>query len=59
MKARPLFFRKGADYVVRLVAAVAALLGLFQLGWILYIVIRRGLAAWNWDFFFNFFCYYI
>lgn len=53
MKPRPLFFRKTADYLMRLLASSAAVLGLVQLGWILSTVIQRGLLALGWDFFFH------
>ena len=51
MKARPSTGRKLADLVVKGLAVISSLLGIFVLGWILFEVGRRGIAALNWDFF--------
>ncbi len=51
MKPRPSTGRKLADLVVKGLSIAASLLGIFVLGWILFEVGRRGIAALNWDFF--------
>lgn len=51
MKKRPATFRKLSNILVSISAAGASLLGLFILGWILYTVLARGLAAFDWAFF--------
>lgn len=43
--------RKAINGIVTITAASAALLGLVMLLWILYVVLRKGLAAINWSFF--------
>ena len=43
--------RKLLDLAVKAVSLGAALLGIFFLGWILFVVIQRGIAAISWDFF--------
>lgn len=43
--------RKLLDLMVKAVSLGAALLGIFFLGWILFVVIQRGIAAISWDFF--------
>jgi phosphate transport system permease protein len=43
--------RKLADRVVRFSSLIAAGLGIFFLGWILFTVAQRGAQAINWDFF--------
>lgn len=43
--------RKLLDFTVKAVSFGAALLGIFFLGWILFVVIQRGVAAISWDFF--------
>ena len=43
--------RKLLDFTVKAVSMGAALLGIFFLGWILFVVIQRGIAAISWDFF--------
>jgi phosphate transport system permease protein len=48
---RPALGRKLTDRVVKGVSACAALLGILALAWILLIVIQKGAAAINWDFF--------
>lgn len=42
--------RKAINGIVTITAASAALLGLVMLLWILYVVLRKGLAAINWSF---------
>ena len=51
MIRRPLIYRKLINTFVSGAAILASLLGLFILGWILYTVLTRGIAAFNWDFF--------
>jgi phosphate transport system permease protein len=48
---RPAWGRKLHDRLVRALSVLAALCGLFFLGWILLVVIRRGAAAIDWSFF--------
>lgn len=43
--------RKLLDWTVKAVSVCAALLGIFFLGWILFVVVERGIAAINWQFF--------
>ncbi len=43
--------RKTIDILMKLIAASAALVGIFFLGWILIEVFRRGIAAIDWKFF--------
>ncbi|MFI5165852.1 MAG: phosphate ABC transporter permease PstA [Thermoanaerobaculales bacterium] len=51
MIPRPKGPRKAADLLVKWLSSAGALLGLVILGWILFVVLRRGLAAVNWAFF--------
>lgn len=51
MRPRSQSFRKGTDLTVKVFSALFALLALFLLGWILSMVIVRGGAALDWDFF--------
>lgn len=51
MRPRPSTGRKLTDLVVKGLAVVSSLLGIFVLAWILFEVGARGLAALNWDFF--------
>lgn len=51
MKNRSLMPRKAVDLSVKAGSTVAALIGIFFLGWILLVVVRRGVAAINWSFF--------
>lgn len=51
MKERSIAIRRLNDFLVRLISSLAALLGLFFLGWILYVVLARGIGAINWAFF--------
>ncbi len=43
--------RKASDLSIKVFSTFSALLGIFFLGWILYVVIQRGAAALNWNFF--------
>ena len=43
--------RKLINALVTIIAGLAAVLGLFMLLWILFTIIRNGIAAINWDFF--------
>jgi phosphate transport system permease protein len=43
--------RKLLDFAVKAISLCAALLGIFFLSWILFVVIQRGIAAVNWQFF--------
>jgi phosphate transport system permease protein len=47
---RPIRVRKAINGVVTITAGSAALLGLFMLLWILYVVLRKGASAINWSF---------
>lgn len=51
MTPRPAWGRKLTDRAVRALSLLAALGGLFFLGWILLVVIQRGAAAIDWNFF--------
>jgi phosphate transport system permease protein len=51
VRRRPSTFRKVADLAVKVLATFAALLGIFFLGWILFEVARRGVAAFDLAFF--------
>lgn len=51
MKPRQAKFRKFSNALATTAAVLASLLGLFILGWILYTVVARGMAAFNWAFF--------
>jgi phosphate transport system permease protein len=48
---RPAWGRKLQDRAIRVLSLLAALCGLFFLGWILLVVIRRGAHAIDWNFF--------
>ncbi len=43
--------RKLLDWTVKAISVCAALLGIFFLGWILFVVVQRGISAINWQFF--------
>ena len=43
--------RKLLDLAVKIISLCAALLGIFFLGWILLVVVQKGIAAINWHFF--------
>ena len=43
--------RKLTDYLVKVASACAALVGILALAWILLLVVQKGAAAINWDFF--------
>lgn len=51
MQPRSMARRRAADTVVRSISVLAALLGIFMMGWILYEVVLRGARAINWEFF--------
>ncbi len=51
MKARSYRGRRAADLAVKTVSALAAVTGLFFLGWILAVVLGRGAQAIDWGFF--------
>lgn len=51
MRQRSLTYRRGIDLVIRLISGLAALFGVAMLGWILSIVILKGMPAINWQFF--------
>ncbi|MCA9520463.1 MAG: phosphate ABC transporter permease PstA [Myxococcales bacterium] len=51
LQVRSMRARKAVDVAIKSIASVAALLGIVVLFWILYVVIRKGAAAINWDFF--------
>ncbi len=51
MKQRSLKYRRGIDMGIRLISSLAALFGMAMLGWILSIVILKGMPAINWEFF--------
>jgi phosphate transport system permease protein len=44
-------WRRGEDYAVKVLSVVAALVGLFFLGWIMWEVVARGARALDWAFF--------
>ena len=43
--------RKAVDLAVKAVSTLSAVIGLVILGWILFVLVRRGSAAINWSFF--------
>lgn len=51
MKERSIAVRRFNDLLIRILSSLAALVGIFFLGWILYVVLARGMGAINWDFF--------
>lgn len=51
MIARSVKKRHIADIAMKILAGFSAMVGLIFLGWILSVVMARGLAALNWDFF--------
>ena len=51
MRQRSLTYRRGIDLGVRLISGLAAFFGMAMLGWILSIVILKGMPAINWQFF--------
>ncbi|XOF33187.1 MAG: phosphate ABC transporter permease PstA [Candidatus Electrothrix sp. YB6] len=51
MKPRSAGRRKFVDLLIKGISMLAALTGIFFLGWILFVVIQRGAAAINWNFF--------
>lgn len=51
MRHRSPGYRKLKSNVVKVLSALAALMGVVALAWILFVVIQKGAAALNWDFF--------
>jgi len=51
MKARSVRRRHGLDLALKAFSGLAAFGGCFMLGWILLLLLGRGLGALNWDFF--------
>jgi phosphate transport system permease protein len=51
MRGRSIRVRRGSDLAIRLLASLAALVGIAFLGWILSVVLARGIGAINWEFF--------
>lgn len=51
MKERSIAVRRFNDLLIRVLSSLAALVGIAFLGWILYVVLARGMGAINWDFF--------
>jgi phosphate transport system permease protein len=51
LRPRPAAPRKIADLAVKIASSLASLIGIFFLSWILWEVIRKGVAAINWSFF--------
>ena len=53
MRPRSELWRKSSDLAVRISSGAAALFGIFMLGWVLLMVLKRGGGAINWDLFFH------
>jgi len=51
MRERSIAVRRLTDLLVRALSSLAALIGIVFLGWILYVILVRGMGAINWDFF--------
>ena len=51
MRERSIAARRIKDRAVKVLASLAALLGIAFLVWILYVVLARGVSSLNWDFF--------
>jgi phosphate transport system permease protein len=51
VRRRPNRFRKAQDLAIKVLSSLAALLGIFFLGWILFEVGKRGLGAFDAEFF--------
>jgi phosphate transport system permease protein len=51
MKDRSLFIRHSVNFGIKVISSLSAVLTLFMLGWILYVVASRGLGAFHLDFF--------
>ncbi len=51
MKKRPVFFRKATDRMVKVISVMAALVGIFFLFWILFVVVMKGFSSFNLKFF--------
>jgi len=50
VRRRPSWPRKVTDALVKTLAALSAALGIVALGWILFIILRHGASALNWEF---------
>jgi phosphate transport system permease protein len=53
LSIRSLGFRHVKDNIVKVISTLTASIGLFFLCWILYEVLKRGIGAYNWAFFFQ------
>ena len=51
MRARSHMARRNIDLTVRILSGAAAMVGVVALGWILFVIAKRGLSAINLDFF--------
>jgi phosphate transport system permease protein len=51
LRPRSIAWRRATDRIVKVLASLAAMVGLVALAWILGVVIARGAAALNWSFF--------
>lgn len=51
MRGRSIRVRRGSDLAIRCLASLAALVGIAFLGWILSVVLARGIGAIDWQFF--------
>lgn len=51
MKRRSMLRRRGLDVAIKWLSGLAACGGCFVLGWILLMLLQRGIGAMNWDFF--------
>ena len=43
--------RKSSDLAIKAFAWIAAWLGIGLMAWIIVVVVKRGIGAWDWDFF--------
>lgn len=43
--------RRTSDIVIKVLAWIAASLGIALMGWVIVVCVQKGIAAWNWDFF--------
>ncbi|MBN2804767.1 MAG: phosphate ABC transporter permease PstA [Deltaproteobacteria bacterium] len=53
MKPRNSIGRKTLDFIVKVIAYISASAGILFLAWILFVIMQKGFAAINWDFFFS------
>ncbi len=51
MRPRSIPYRRVKSTSVSVLSGAAAFLGIFMMGWILYVIAARGIQAINWDFF--------